>query len=304
MRGSLFPFNQPEKVAQIRANKQSLGFSINAYAPGHDEEVNGEMAHVVDKLILLGANILYKDAATFQQTELVASSRPSEDKPPEEDQHRGSGRLKKLTTRLRPSEEFNRVVSQLIAASAEAINAERSEQPEATAVSAESDPITPDSTQEPPTGEIEMNEEIKAAFDAQAQMITQLSELVTPLVSSVKVLVDERNAKIQQEEEQKVAAQAAQQQQEMQAMIRKTAKETLASLLNPTGAPARMSSGIVAASTASKTIDPESIDGQILQLEARLQEAQSSTDPTMMARRVQLRDEIHKLRMQQLPEMV
>jgi len=149
-----------------------------------------------------------------------------------------------------------------------------------------------------------MNEEIKAAFDAQAQMITQLSELVTPLVSSVKVLVDERNAKIQQEEEQKVAAQAAQQQQEMQAMIRKTAKETLASLLNPTGAPARMSSGIVAASTASKTIDPESIDGQILQLEARLQEAQSSTDPTMMARRVQLRDEIHKLRMQQLPEMV
>jgi hypothetical protein len=74
VRGHLYPFNKPERVAQIRAEKDKLGASINAIAPGHVETIDGRRVHVVDKLTLLGSCILYSDNATFQQTKVVAHS--------------------------------------------------------------------------------------------------------------------------------------------------------------------------------------------------------------------------------------
>jgi hypothetical protein len=75
--GNLFPWSQPEIVAAIRASKHEMGFSINAYTRGHDEEINAEMVHVIDELTLVGANILYADSATFSGTKLVAAAIPS-----------------------------------------------------------------------------------------------------------------------------------------------------------------------------------------------------------------------------------
>jgi hypothetical protein len=72
--GNLFPWSQPEIVSDIRASKNKMGFSINAYTRGHDEEINSENVHVIDELILVGANILYADHATFSQTRLVSAA--------------------------------------------------------------------------------------------------------------------------------------------------------------------------------------------------------------------------------------
>ena len=71
--GNLFPWSQPEIVASIRASKHEMGFSINAYTRGHDEEINAETVHVIDELTLVGANILYADSATFSGTKLVTA---------------------------------------------------------------------------------------------------------------------------------------------------------------------------------------------------------------------------------------
>ena len=71
--GNLFPWSQPEIVASIRASKHEMGFSINAYTRGHDEEIDSEVVHVIDELTLVGANILYADSATFSGTKLVTA---------------------------------------------------------------------------------------------------------------------------------------------------------------------------------------------------------------------------------------
>lgn len=74
VRGHLFPWSQPEKVKLISANKERLGMSMNAHATGHIDTVDGKKVFHIDSLELLGANILYSDRATYQQTKLLAAS--------------------------------------------------------------------------------------------------------------------------------------------------------------------------------------------------------------------------------------
>jgi hypothetical protein len=74
IRGNLFPWSQPEIVAEIRASKHEMGFSINAYTRGHDETIAGEVVHVIDELTLVGANILYAESATFSSTQLITAN--------------------------------------------------------------------------------------------------------------------------------------------------------------------------------------------------------------------------------------
>jgi hypothetical protein len=76
VKANLFPYNKPERVAQIRLEKDKLGASINALAPGHVETIDGREVHVLDKLTLLGACILYADKATYSNTQVVAEKRP------------------------------------------------------------------------------------------------------------------------------------------------------------------------------------------------------------------------------------
>ena len=74
VRAHLHPFNQPELVAKIRADKNILGASINAFANGEDREIDGEIVHYITSMELLGANLLYKDCATFSGTEIKAQA--------------------------------------------------------------------------------------------------------------------------------------------------------------------------------------------------------------------------------------
>jgi Sec-independent protein translocase protein TatA len=71
--GYLYDWSQSDKVAKIAANKEQLGMSMNANAIGHEAEVDGRKVFWVDKLELLGANILFSEKATYRQTRLLSA---------------------------------------------------------------------------------------------------------------------------------------------------------------------------------------------------------------------------------------
>ncbi|MEG3878839.1 hypothetical protein QT972_15780 [Microcoleus sp. herbarium7] len=74
--GVLWDYNQPEKVEAISASQDNLGMSVNATAEGHPTEINGRSVWQIDRLRILGANILFAEKATFKQTRtsVMASS--------------------------------------------------------------------------------------------------------------------------------------------------------------------------------------------------------------------------------------
>lgn len=73
--GHLWPFNRPEKVQVIAQNMREnrLGMSMNANASGKKAVIDGREVFKIEKMILLGANILYADKATYQQSQLGSS---------------------------------------------------------------------------------------------------------------------------------------------------------------------------------------------------------------------------------------
>lgn len=74
--GVLWDYNQPEKIEAISAAQDHLGMSVNATAEGHPAEVNGRSVWQIDRLRILGANILFSEKATFKKTRtnVLASS--------------------------------------------------------------------------------------------------------------------------------------------------------------------------------------------------------------------------------------
>jgi len=74
--GVLWDYNQPQKVEAISASQDQLGMSVNATAEGHPAEVDGRSVWQIDRLRILGANILFSEKATFKKTRtnVLASS--------------------------------------------------------------------------------------------------------------------------------------------------------------------------------------------------------------------------------------
>lgn len=74
--GVLWDYNQPEKVEAISASQDSLGMSVNATAEGHPATVGGRSVWQIDRLRILGANLLFSEKATFKKTRIsvLASS--------------------------------------------------------------------------------------------------------------------------------------------------------------------------------------------------------------------------------------
>lgn len=73
VQGCLWPWNRKDKVATILAQKEKLGMSMNAAAAGHEEVIDGRKVYWIDRLVLLGANILYSERATYQKTRLISA---------------------------------------------------------------------------------------------------------------------------------------------------------------------------------------------------------------------------------------
>jgi len=72
--GHLWPWNNRAKVSLISANNGQLGMSMNAYAKGRNEIVDGIETFWIEELDLLGANILFRDRATYRKTHFAAGS--------------------------------------------------------------------------------------------------------------------------------------------------------------------------------------------------------------------------------------
>jgi hypothetical protein len=73
--GVLWPASKTSKVKKIAANAEKLGMSMTADAWGHEAEVDGNKVFWVDDLDLSGANILFSDCATYQKTRLLMAER-------------------------------------------------------------------------------------------------------------------------------------------------------------------------------------------------------------------------------------
>jgi len=76
--GHLWPWNNRAKVRLISANNGQLGMSMNAYAKGRNEVINGVETFWIEELDLLGANILFRDRATFRKTHFAAEAKANE----------------------------------------------------------------------------------------------------------------------------------------------------------------------------------------------------------------------------------
>lgn len=73
VQGHLWPYNNKNKVDLICSRQEDLGMSMNAYASGHIANLDGREVFWIDKLELLGANILFGAKATYKNTSLAAS---------------------------------------------------------------------------------------------------------------------------------------------------------------------------------------------------------------------------------------
>jgi outer membrane murein-binding lipoprotein Lpp len=71
VQGVLWDYNQPDKIQAIGQETQRLGMSVNATADGHVAEWGGTKVWQVDRLQILGANILFSDKATFKRTRII-----------------------------------------------------------------------------------------------------------------------------------------------------------------------------------------------------------------------------------------
>ena len=74
IQGHLWPYNNKNKVDLICSRQEDLGMSMNAYASGHIANLDGREVFWIDKLELLGANILFGAKATYKNTSLAASN--------------------------------------------------------------------------------------------------------------------------------------------------------------------------------------------------------------------------------------
>lgn len=77
--GVLWDWSQPEKVLAISCARDDLGMSVNATADGHPSQIDGTNVWQVDKLRILGANILFSKNATFKQTRLLNANAAEEE---------------------------------------------------------------------------------------------------------------------------------------------------------------------------------------------------------------------------------
>ena len=78
--GVLWDYNQPQKVEAISASQDHLGMSVNATAEGHPTEIDGRSVWQIDRLRILGANILFAEKATFKKTRTTVMASSESDK--------------------------------------------------------------------------------------------------------------------------------------------------------------------------------------------------------------------------------
>jgi hypothetical protein len=285
IQGHLFPFNQPELVNEIRAKQRRLGMSMNAIAPGHYEDWEGEQVYVVDSLTLLGANILEANSATFSNTKISAQSKQtagyhlSIDKPVRETRQglsidKTPAIQAAANSPTNSTQELSPMDPKELAAALSPLLAENNRQLLA-----------------------EVKQEVNSMLSASNG---ELSAQVSALTANVNTLVDERNARI--EAENKVIEQQAEQtrQEQLAAMIDQRTAQAVHRLINPTNSPSRLTTPLAAAASgqaANQAADPDLIE--LSRLEGQLETLTKfgASVSGAMAQRLELRNKINAIQL-------
>lgn len=78
--GHLFPFNVPNMVRLLKDSSNKLGMSMNALVSGKTEVKAGREVFILEDVDLQGANVLFANKATYQQTRftpMAAAKQPT-----------------------------------------------------------------------------------------------------------------------------------------------------------------------------------------------------------------------------------
>lgn len=306
MKGLLWPWNRPEKVAAIKAAGDRLGTSINAAAIGHPEKLpnSEEQVFHVDKLILLGANILYSEKATFKRTNLISAEEAASSTP---------DHLLIAAEALSPEDEvleIYRVADELAeqtslpASADDELDVEDDSQDsndtdiptqlEETVEESEvqdllNDPKTDDIHPEPGESSDMADPQVLAQLESISQGLANLSTLSTlverqqqtieNLQLSMNELQTERKSTL--EEIQAAAAQKTAQESEASMIARIT--DAVTSAMNPTGQPRRRTNALAIAAGASTTATLDQgqvqLQLQLASLTGRLTELRRNPHP-------------------------
>ena len=289
VRGHLYPFNQPERVAKIKAEKHLLGASINALAPGHIETINGKTVHVVDRLTLLGACILYASNATFSKTQLVAnaaaeSMKSAEPAPLESAEKTLEVEIQReLVAASKPDEVPVLEVTDTPNPLGETIMDEIKEQLALLVAQTQN------------TAEAILNN--STAIEGNSASIAALNKNFASAQTQLDLLLSERDEKIAvaaatKAEEEKVAA-ARKSSDELMSMMRQVAQDSIRSTFNTSNTPARLTS---APGMLQSEAQPDPNKEKLVMLEAQVAALEGNFDFNSRQKRFKLRDEIHALK--------
>jgi hypothetical protein len=254
--GFLFEASRPDKVEAIAANRDTLGMSMTADAWGHEAEVSGRKVFWVDSIDLKGANILYSDRATYQQTRLIAAEKfdPANRDPTPTDS----------TAQPPVATQANQKPVSVAAATTP------QDQP---SIPTGQEPMTLDPALQQQLTDISgtlgtLRSDVTKDITSLADSVKLLAETVQTVQASVQTIESERQQNIQQV----AAAQRQQQETEQRNALVTDVAAAVAKMLNPSGQPARRT--VPLATQTETEVNAASMNG--LQLE--LVKAQSALD--------------------------
>lgn len=225
--GHLWPWNNRAKVGLISANNGQLGMSMNAYAKGRNEVVNGVETFWIEELDLLGANILFRDRATFRKTHFAAEAKAGEQE---------------------------QVTIAAGAISTEVLDAENESDGVVETEASSNSPYSSDSIQQ---NEMD-NQTILLQLEAISRMLTEtvgnLGEEISEIRSEVRDGEERMERILAKERAEMEQIEASRRQTESEQQKQQTVQEIVAAVtaaINPSGQPRRITSTPIAAGGAT-----------------------------------------------------
>ena len=297
VRGYLWGWSKNKKIQSITSAKEKLGMSMNAAAIGHEAVVDGTKVFWIDQLILLGANILYSNCATYEKTSLLAAEKSAE-----------IAVAPDTNEQDEPLQNFVLSIAAQASTSSSTDEEEEGDPQPLTDLSEGKSPETVDQANpQDSTGESEMTTpEISKQLDTISASLTSLSSLATTVeeqgrvIAQVKDLVGEIQAeRLNAAATIQAQAEAKTQESRDEAFLTKVQSivaEGIAKAVNPSGQPPRKTVPLAASVAApegaitSKHLELATARGELKGLQENIH-----SDPSDMLR---VQERIHQLNME------
>ena len=233
VKGHLWPYNNQKKVNLIRARQGELGMSMNAYASGHLVVVDGREVFWINKLELLGANILFGAKATYKTTSFAASAEQDDDAQSDV----------------------------AIAASGETHNSQEENNMEDAKL-----------VEEIASQFKDIQSGVRNTFDELSSQLKEVTEVIQCQQEELAEIQAERQEIQAAQNKEKTEAQKQEERQEFLTLIQTAVDEAISQKFNPSGQPRRFTSRPKTSIAASESFSPERIEleKKIARLEGQL----------------------------------